>query len=119
MKSDFDDSSWKTGPGGFGTEGTPRAVVRTVWNTPDIWLRRSFDIDKLPDDGQLMLTIHHDEDAEVYLNGELVQKATGTTRVTIGRCCWTRTLASYCERVTTRSPCIATKRPAGSILMWG
>jgi hypothetical protein len=76
----FDDSDWQTGPGGFGTEVTPRAVVRTRWDSSDIWLRRSFDVDSLSEGGRLMLTIHHDEDAEVYLNGQLVQALKGHTR---------------------------------------
>ena len=72
----FDDSSWKTGPGGFGTRGTPGAVVRTTWDTPDIWLRRTFE---LPAKGPLGLhwQLHHDEDVEVYLNGKLVLKRGG------------------------------------------
>jgi hypothetical protein len=74
----FDASSWKTGPGGFGTKGTPGAVVRTQWNTPDIWLRREFEHDgaKLTDPH---LRIHHDEDAEIYLNGKLVASVKGYT----------------------------------------
>jgi len=70
-KCGFDDSSWKKGPGGFGTKMTPGAVVRTEWSGKDIWIRRSFELAEKPD--QVSLTIHHDEDAEVYINGKLVK----------------------------------------------
>ncbi len=65
---DFDDSSWNTGPGVFGTKGTPGAVVRTRWDTKYIWLRRTFVLDQSEVDS-LWLNILHDEDAHVYLNG--------------------------------------------------
>jgi len=75
-KADFDDSSWKAGPGGFGEPSTPGSKVRTNWKTPDIWLRRTV---KLParDACGLHLSIHHDEDTEVYLNGTLVAAVKG------------------------------------------
>jgi hypothetical protein len=73
---DFDDAAWKSSPGGFGTEGTPGAVIGTVWDGKEIWLRRSFTLDEVPA-GELYLKIHHDEDAEVYLNGQLVSKRRG------------------------------------------
>ena len=66
----FDDSKWKKAPGGFGTAGTPGARVRTTWNTRDIWLRKDFGLQAVPT--KLTLTIHHDEDATVYLNGKLI-----------------------------------------------
>ena len=75
---DYNDSSWKEGPAGFGTEGTPGAIVRTEWKSSDIWLRRSFELAE-PPSGELSLVIHHDEDAEVYLNGQLIAELKGYT----------------------------------------
>jgi hypothetical protein len=69
---EYDDSSWTEAPGGFGSTGTPGGVIRTEWRSQDIWLRRAFTLPesfKTDDSSQLALKIHHDEDAEVYLNG--------------------------------------------------
>jgi hypothetical protein len=74
---DFDDSNWRIGQGGFGTTGTPGANVQTEWSGSDLWLRRSFQLQDVVND--LHLTIHHDEDAEVYLNGLLAAKLDGYT----------------------------------------
>ncbi len=73
----FDDSGWNTGQGPFGTTGTPGIEPRTVWNTDDIWLRRTFvmpDGGRRTEDGRrkggsLELFVYHDEDVEVYVNG--------------------------------------------------
>ncbi len=71
----LDDSNWKEGKGGFGTEGTPGAVIGTTWNTPQIWMRRTVE---LPADiQQLGLRVHHDEDVTVFLNGQKIAELTG------------------------------------------
>ena len=72
----FDAGSWKRGPGGFGTRGTPRAVVGTVWHTDDIWLRREF---VMPGGAHpnLQLLVYHDEDVEIYVNGVLAAREGG------------------------------------------
>ena len=79
MEPDFDATGWNTGPAGFGTEGTPGTAVRTEWKTSDIWIRRTFTVDSLPNAGELCLNIHHDEDAEVYINGKLAMSFTEYT----------------------------------------
>ncbi len=76
-KPDFNAAGWKDGPGGFGTRGTPGAVVGTEWKTDDIWLRRGFDLPHINTDGLLLLKIAHDEDAEVYINGVLAATTPG------------------------------------------
>ncbi|MBA7654059.1 Beta-galactosidase [subsurface metagenome] len=78
QRAGFDDSAWQKGRGGFGTEGTPGAVAGTEWKSSDIWLRRTFELEnkKL---SRPQLLIHHDEDAEVYINGRLIAKLDGYT----------------------------------------
>ena len=76
FKADFKAEDWKSGPGGFGTKGTPGAVVRTEWKTDDIWIRREFELPK-GELGEVYLLLHHDEDAEVYINGVLALKVNG------------------------------------------
>jgi hypothetical protein len=72
----YNDANWKTGPSGFGTAETPGARVGTTWDSPDIWLRRKFDLPVGANDS-LRLHIHHDEDAEVYMNGVLARRLPG------------------------------------------
>ena len=76
----FDASGWKTGPGGFGTKMTPNTgIVGTEWNTKQIWLRRTFNPGKLNEDQlkRLVLSVYHDEDVTVYLNGQPIFEAKG------------------------------------------
>jgi hypothetical protein len=71
----YDDKAWKKDWSGFGRKGTPGSHVRTEWHTRDIWLRKDFRLVEIP--GKLVLRIHHDEDAQVYLNGKLVKTLKG------------------------------------------
>jgi len=75
----FNDSSWNTGEGGFGSASSPAAIVGTEWTEPDIWLRRELMIAGPPPVAGYW-RIHHDEDAEVYVNGKLVQTFAGYTQ---------------------------------------
>jgi hypothetical protein len=103
----FDDSSWTEGASGFGTKGTPGAVIGTEWGTSDIWLRRSFELASA-DLKDLRLSIHHGEDAEVFVNGELALKSDGcTTSYTLEKLsaaalkslhAGTNSLAIHCKR---------------------
>lgn len=77
-RPDFAAAQWKAGPGGFGTRGTPGAVVGTEWNTSDIWLRREFTLADTQF-AALHFRVHHDEDCEIYVNGTLVAKLNGFT----------------------------------------
>jgi Domain of unknown function (DUF4965)/Domain of unknown function (DUF5127)/Domain of unknown function (DUF1793)/Domain of unknown function (DUF4964) len=76
MKPGFDDASWDQGKSGFGTPGTPGSVIGTIWSTDDIWLRREINLSPATYD-DLEGWLHHDEDAEVYINGVLALKTSG------------------------------------------
>ena len=76
FRVDFDDNNWKTGNAGFGRPDTAHARVGTPWQTSDIWLRRRFE---LPAASLVNphLRVWHDDDADVYLNGEKVATLPG------------------------------------------
>ena len=76
IDSGFDDSAWTSGPGAFGTSGTPGITPNTTWNTGDIWLRRTFTMPNGTYSG-LVFLLYHDEDIQVYLNGVLAYSAAG------------------------------------------
>ncbi|WP_337044321.1 glutaminase family protein [Emticicia sp. 17c] len=75
MNPSLDDSQWKKGLAPFGNNMT---IAKTAWNTKDIWMRRKFTLKDLNADA-LYLKLNHDDDVEVYLNGEIVYKVKGWT----------------------------------------
>lgn len=77
--ADFDDSSWKEKKSGFGTSGTPNAVVRTTWSSSDIWIRKKFRLDGMnrQQADSLVMLMTHDEDCEIYINGIKMAEFTG------------------------------------------
>lgn len=74
MTPAFSDAAWKAGPGAFGSQGTAGGPIRSEWKTNDIWLRRTFEWQPGVT-GTPVLSLCHDDDAEVYINGVLACKA--------------------------------------------
>jgi hypothetical protein len=70
---DFNDTNWQVGKAPFGDS---RAKTGTIWTGKDLWIRRKFTLASLPQ-GRLMLRIFHDDEAEVYLNGQRIAEQPG------------------------------------------
>ena len=69
-KLEFDARTWKTGQGPFGD--TPDA--RTAWQNSQthkngIYVRREFDYDGKVNPARLLLSLNHDDQVDIYLNG--------------------------------------------------
>jgi hypothetical protein len=71
----YDDSAWKTGTAPV--SDNPEKG-KTLWKSPDIWVRRTFTYAK-QDINKLFLKLSHDDDVEVYLNGDLIYSKVGWT----------------------------------------
>ncbi|RYZ97122.1 MAG: DUF4965 domain-containing protein, partial [Sphingobacteriaceae bacterium] len=70
----YDDAAWKAGTGPVGDHDQ----AKVIWKSPDIWTRRTFKYTKQNID-QLFLKLSHDDNAEVYLNGEKIFERVGWT----------------------------------------
>ncbi len=68
MKKNYDDATWKTTEAPFSSN---KNNAKTVWQSKNIWVRRSFEITDL-NINKLFLKLHHDDNVEVYLNDELI-----------------------------------------------
>lgn len=68
MNKNFNDAQWKTGTAPFGSS---RSRSKTFWNGKHLWVRRQFVLNDL-NINQLNLKLHHDDNVQVFLNGELV-----------------------------------------------
>ncbi|MDO1449457.1 DUF4965 domain-containing protein [Rhodocytophaga aerolata] len=73
MNAAFNDSQWKTGTAPFGDN---KSLAKTEWLSKNIWMRRTF---ALPDLNfhKLFLKLNHDDNVEVYLNGEKIYSHVG------------------------------------------
>ncbi|MGN6398414.1 MAG: glutaminase domain-containing protein [Mucilaginibacter sp.] len=71
----FDDSQWKTGAAPFSDD---KSTAKTIWTSKDLWMRRTFILNDMDID-RLVLKLYHDDNVEVYLNGEKIYHANGWT----------------------------------------
>ncbi|ASZ13433.1 DUF4965 domain-containing protein [Chitinophaga pendula] len=75
MQPAFNDQQWKRGQAPFGDDD---AQVKTPWHSKDLWIRRSFTLQQ-NDLKDLFLKIRHDDNVEVYLNGQSIYNFKGWT----------------------------------------
>ncbi len=73
MNLSFNDKQWKRGGAPF-TDNS--STGKTVWRSHDLWVRREFTLDKTGFN-KLFLKINHDDNADVYLNGEKIYSYVG------------------------------------------
>lgn len=71
-KQGFSDAKWKEGQAAFGT--SDETNVNTLWETKDIWVRRSFKIEEDISNKKVFIQYSHDDIFELYVNGIQVVK---------------------------------------------
>lgn len=79
-KESFDDSKWKTTQAPFGDNER----AKTRWTEGDLWVRRTFNLADV-NINELYLRMQHDDNIQVYLNGEEIYKCN----------CWNGKVENY------------------------
>lgn len=78
ISAGYDASSWKSGSCGFASNEIKGSTVKrygTSWNTPFLWLRKSFRVEDINDNFALRVT--HDGATKIYVNGKLIYDKKG------------------------------------------
>ena len=74
MATDFDDTKWSQAPGAFGDKKKHPLLVGTEWTEGPRWFRRPFIVPEHAED-EIGLLVHHEGNAEIFVNGEQVPDA--------------------------------------------
>jgi hypothetical protein len=72
MQPAFDDNAWQQGKGSYGRGNR----FGTRWASENIWVRRKFSLAQMPEN-PVYLKLLHDDNIEVYLNGQLIYSHKG------------------------------------------
>ncbi len=73
MNANFNDSKWKIGAAPFSER---KRYAKTIWKSHDLWVRRTFTLNEIPE-RKIYLKLFHDDNVEVYLNGEKIYNRNG------------------------------------------
>ena len=68
MNKLYEESKWKTTSAPFSDD---KENAKTLWASRNLWMRRRFTLKEIPS-GKLYLKLHHDDNIQVYLNGEKI-----------------------------------------------
>ena len=63
----FKENNWKKGKGDFSTKD--RAHFATLWESEDIWIRRTFELTDDLSDQPIFIEYSHDDDLDLFVNG--------------------------------------------------
>ena len=74
----YDDSKWTKGEGAFGSINR-KPMVHTIWDGPELWVRRTFDLDRDLAGKDVDLFVKTNEYGTIYVNGIKVCDADKTT----------------------------------------
>ena len=67
----YDDSMWIKGEGAFGSVNR-KPMIHTVWDGPELWVRRTFNIDRNLAGKDVELFVKTNEYGTIYINGRKV-----------------------------------------------
>ncbi len=74
--SNYSATGWKSGQAPIGDDNKS---AKTLWKSDDIWVRRTFNLNAIADINELFLKLNHDDNVEVFLNGDKVYEKKGWT----------------------------------------